>query len=234
MAQVNEIRMLMFSDLIARPPELIARFWQRLEEIYPSLRSEYVQVLALVVVPLIILFGFPIADLTFRRRTQFVDGAAIFRPSIAVRLAWLLAIMALVANLLFSRHHWIVVAANVLALIELVRTFPRDLNVTPEGLRWHEISGQVCVTWEQISCFTQKRSLFGTECKLCSNDGRTFVINSMIFPEWKQIFRRISLSLAQHHLVPSATTDQTALEKLHRILAPACLLLIVLGDPFFH
>ncbi|MGC2475050.1 MAG: hypothetical protein WA485_11995 [Candidatus Sulfotelmatobacter sp.] len=232
MAEVSDI--VRISDLTARPPDLIARLLQRLQDLFPLLHSQYIQVLVLVVIPLTLLLGVLLSDLTFRRRSQTTPGTAVSSPSIAVRLAWMVGILALVANLVSTRHHWIVVAANVLALIELVRTFPRELVETPEGVRWCEISGQVSLTWEEISRFAQKRSLFGIECKLCSNDGRGFVINSMIFPGWKQMVRRISLNLAQRHLVPNAKAEQTALDRAHRILAPACLLLIVLGDRFFR
>lgn len=214
----------------AAVPASFHQLWLRILDLFPALRSEYVQVLVLVVLPLGILASALIADLRFGRRTVAEQGTLTFRPSLAVRCAWIFAVVAIVANLLAVRHHWIVTTANVLALEELVRTFPRRLVVAPDGLRWRNLTGEVSVPWELLACFSQQKSRLGTEVKLYRDDGRSFVVQSMIFPGWKQIVRRISLSLAERHLIPSPTSPQTTAERLQRIVAPACLVLIAIGD----
>jgi|HubBroStandDraft_2_1064218.scaffolds.fasta_scaffold03496_3 hypothetical protein len=218
------------SASLAMPPAALAQLRLRLQASYPALRSEYVQVLVLVVVPLIFLLAVLLLDLVLRRRVFAHNGYFTFRPSFAVRCAWIFTILALLADP-FASHHplWIVVAADLLAALELLRTFPRKLILGSDGLHWRNITGPVVLPWEQVSCFAKSRSPFGTEYRLFGNEGQTFVINSLVLPGWEQIVRRISLNLEQRYLKPSSAVPQSALDTLHRLIVPACLLVIVLG-----
>ena len=91
-------------------PQVVSHLWLHLLELYPVLRSEYVQVLVFVVVPLALL--------------------------LAVRCAWIMGVLALLVHLFAShRLNWIIETADFLACFELLRTFPRNLTLAPEGLR---------------------------------------------------------------------------------------------------
>ena len=211
----------------AKLPEVVSHLWVRLLELYPGLRSEYVQVLVLLVVPLIVLLAVLLADLGIRRRVVAQDGGLTFRPSLAVRCGWVFVILALLFNSFVSHHpSWIILTSDLLASWELLRTFPRNLTLVPEGLLWRDIRGAVSLPWEQISCFAAKRSPFGVEYKVCGDGGQIFVIESMVFPGWKQIIRGISLSLEQRHLKPSSAVPSTAMDMLHRVLLPACMIIL--------
>jgi hypothetical protein len=217
------------SPSLAVLPPALSQLRLRLPASYPALRSEYVQVLVLVVVPLILLLAVLLLDLVLRRRIFAHGGYLTFHPSFAVRCAWAFTILALLAHPFVSHHLWIVVAADLMAALELLRSFPRKLILGSDGLRWRNITGPVVLPWEQVSCFAKSRSLFGTEYKLFGNEGQTLVINSLVLPGWEQIVRRISLTLAQRHLKPSSDVPQSALGTLHRLIVPAWLLVIVLG-----
>jgi hypothetical protein len=212
-------------------PEAVSHLWLRLLELYPALRSAYVQVLVFVVVPLVLLVAVLVADLRVRIRVLAHDGSLTFRPSVAVRCAWFFGILALLSHP-FASHarNWIIVAADLLASLELLRTFPRNLTLAPEGLRWSELYGSVSLPWEEISCFTRERSRFGAEYKLRGDAGQSFVVSPMVFPGSEQIIRRISLSLNQRHLNPSSAMSLTPLDWLHRVLLVASLIIVVLGN----
>ena len=212
-------------------PEAVSHLWLRLLELYPALRSEYVQVLVFVVVPLVLLVLVLVADLRVRIRVLAHDGSLTFRPSLAVRCAWVMGLLALLFHPFAShRLNWIIVTADLLASFELLRTFPRNLTLAPEGLRWSELYGSVSLPWEQISCFARERSRFGAEYKLCGDAGQSFVINPMVFPGWEQIVRRISLNLNQRHLNPSSAISLTALDWLHRVLLPTSIIIVIFGS----
>ncbi len=183
-----------------------------------------------MVVPLIVLLTVLLVDLKTRRGVVAKGGYLTFRPSFAVRFAWFFTIVALLVNLFVIRHHpWIVITADLLAALELLRTFPQNLILGPDGLRWSNITGTVELPWEQVSCFVERRSPFGAEYRLISNDGQTLVISSLVLPAWKQIVRRIWLNLDQRNLKPSSTAPPSPLDMLHRWLLPASVLVIFLG-----
>ena len=147
-----------------------------------------------------------------------------------MRFAWVLVILALLFNV-FTRQHqnWILITADLLAFLELLRTFPRNLTLASDGLLWRGIGGLVLLPWERISCFAKKSSAFGTEYKLCGDGGQSFVVDSMVFPGVNQIVRRISVSLEQRHLKPSSVVSRSILDTLHRLLLPACIIIIFFG-----
>jgi hypothetical protein len=215
---------------LAVHPQAVARLWLRLQELHSALRSEYVQVLVLAVVPLILLLAVLLVDLKTRRRVVAQGGYLTFRPSLAVRFAWFFTIVAVLVDLFAIRHHsWIIITADLLAGLELLRTFPRNLILGPVGLRWSNMSATVELPWEQVSCFVEQRSPFGVEYRLIGIDGQTLVINSLVLPGWKQIVRRIWLSLDQRNLKPSSALPPSPLDMLRRWLLPTYLLIIFLG-----
>ena len=188
------------------------------------------QVLIVVVVPLILLLAVLLVDLKIRRGVVAQNGYLTFRPSLAVRFAWIFTVLALLVDLFAIHHHsWIILAADLLAGLELLRTFPQDLILGPDGLRWRNFTSTVELPWEQVSCFAKSRSPFGTEYRLFGNEGQALVISSLVLPSWEQIVRRIWINLDQRSLTPSSAIPASALDTLHRLLVPACLLIIVLG-----
>jgi hypothetical protein len=210
-------------------------FWPRILELYPAMRSEYVQVLVLVAVPLIVFLAALLADLRIRRRVLDENGDLIFRASLAVRCAWMLGILALLSHAMLTRNlRWITVTADLLAVLELLRTFPRNLTIAPDGLRWRNFGGWVSLRWEHVSCFARTRSTFGAEYKLCGDAGQTFAFASVAIPQWRQIVQRIFLGLDQRHLKPSSALSRNALDRLHRFLLPACIIIIVFGNYIQH
>lgn len=217
-------------------PAPFSGLWLRLQELYPALHSEYVQVLVAVVVPLVLLLLIFLIDLKSRRKVSATDGAVTFRPSLAVRCTWILAILALSAHALtvHDAYSIIIVAVDLLAILELLRTFPRKLSLIPEGVRWHSFTGQIDLPWEHISCFARRASRLGMEYALSRNDGKTFVINSMVLPSAQLIVNRIHSNLIQRHLDPASAEPRSTLDTLHRLLLPACLVVIIFGSRFLH
>ncbi len=208
--------------------DAVAHLWLRLQQLLPALHSEYVQVLVFLVVPLALLLTVLLVDLKVGQRFFEEGGYFTYRPSVAVRCAYALAIAALLVNVFVSRHpHWITFAADLLAMLELLRTFPRRFTLAPDGIRWRGITGPVLLPWEHIFYFAKHRSVFGAESKLVGDAGQTLVISSLVFPGWEQISRRISLSLNQRHLLPSSIAPRSPLETLHRLLVPACLFIVL-------
>jgi len=126
-------------------PGPYARLWRCLLQLFPALRSEYMQALVLLVCPLILVATILLIDLRTRRRVLADHDAVTYRPSLAVRFAWTTAMTVLLANLFPTRHqNWILLSANLLALLELVRTFRRSLTLTPEGLHWRSLTVRPC------------------------------------------------------------------------------------------
>jgi len=189
------------------------------------------QVLVLLVCPLILVATILAVDLRSRRRVLADHGTVSYRPSLAVRFAWMIVMAALLANLFPTRHqNWILRTANLLALLELVRTFPRSLTLAAEGLHWRSLTGSISLSWEHISCFAEKRSVFGIEYRLCGDEDQVFVLNSAAIPAWRQIVRRVGINIAQRHLQPSSTVPASALDSLHRFLLPIALLIAIAGS----
>ena len=210
-----------------------APLWTRILAVFPSLRSEYIQVLVFLGIPLAVFVAVLIANLAFRRSVLRELGSITFRPSLAIRVAWILSILALLGNLLIARHHnWFLVITNLLAVFELARTFPRNLTIDATGLQWRTMIQHVMLRWENISAFAPQRSLFGTDYKVYGNEDQVFVINSMENPDWRKIVQSISRGLAHRQLNPSlAPPPHNFLESLHRVLLPASIL-ITYGGPY--
>jgi len=143
------------------------------------------QALVLLVCPLILVATILLIDLRTRRRVLADHDAVTYRPSLAVRFAWTTAMTVLLANLFPTRHqHWILLSANLLALLELVRTFPRSLTLTPEGLHWRSLTGSTSLSWDHIACFAEKRSVLGTEYQFFGDEDQVFVLSSAVNPAW--------------------------------------------------
>jgi len=214
-------------------PKPSARQSKYLLQLFPVLRSEYMQVLVLLVCPLILVAMVLVVDLRSRRRVLADHGTVSYRPSLAVRFAWLIVMAALLANLFFTPHqNWILLTVNLLALMELVRTFPRSLTLSAEGLHWWSLTGSISLSWEHISCFAERRSVFGTEYQLCGDEDQVFALNSAVIPAWRQIVRRIGINLTQRHLQPASTRPASLLNSLHRFLLPISLLIAIAGSQF--
>jgi len=191
------------------------------------------QALVLLVCPLILVATILLIDLRTRRRVLADHDAVTYRPSLAVRFAWTTAMTVLLANLFPTRHqNWILLSANLLALLELARTFPRSLTLTPEGLHWRSLTGSTSLSWDHIACFAEKRSVLGTEYQFFGDEDQVFVLNSAVIPAWRQIVRRIGINLAQRRLHPASTAPASVLKSLHRFLLPIALLIAIAGGQF--
>ena len=212
-------------------PEALAHLRAEALHFFPALRFEYVQVLVLVACPLILLATILIVDLRTRHRVLAAQSTVTFRPSLAVRCAWIFGMIALAANVFLSHHQrWILLTANLLALLELVRTFPRNLIIAADGLHWRSFTRSVSVPWEHISCFAQKRTAFGTEYQLCGNEDQVFIVSSAVIPAWRQIVRGIAINLSERHLQPASSAPSSLLNSLHRLLLPIALLITIAGS----
>lgn len=204
--------------------------WDHILQSFPALRSEYIQVLVFVCVPLIVFVAILIANLALRRRVVHQLGSVTFRPSLAIRTAWIFVICALIGNLFIARHqNWFLVITNLLAVFELIRTFPRNLTIDANGLEWRAGAGRVSLRWENISAFALERSSLGTEYKVYGNEDQTFTISSLENPDWKKIIQAISRGLTHRQLNPSFSRPHNFLESLHRVLLPASLLITLAG-----
>lgn len=206
----------------------------RIEQQYPLLRSEYIQVLLLVVCPLLLLLGVILLDLKFRQRVVVNGAETTFRPSLAVRCWWTFVALALVGNAVFSagtKHivgtGYVLAMAHLLLLFELVRTFPSD------GIRWRNWWAQVHVPWQNVYCFVKKKSLPGAEeYKLCGIDGQTLVLSRIVHSNGEKIAQRIRFELRLRHLKPSGSESRSALDAIHPVIAIASAVVIVLGRHF--
>ncbi len=212
----------------------------RIEQQYPLLRSEYIQVLLLVVCPLLLLLGVILLDLKFRQRVVVNGAETTFRPRLAVRCWWTFVALALVGNAVFSagtKHivgtGYVLAMAHLLLLFELVRTFPSDVTIGSDGIRWRNLWAQVHVPWQNVYCFVKKKSLPGAEeYKLCGIDGQTLVLSRIVHSNGEKIAQRIRFELRLRHLTPSGSEPRSALDAIHPIIAIASAVVIVLGRHF--
>jgi hypothetical protein len=201
------------------------------EQQYPVFRSEYIQVLVFVVCPLIILLSAILIDLTFERRIRVHNGETTFRASLAVRCAWIFVIAALLGNALFSvGTKYIVIVADLLAVFELVRTFPTNITIGNEGIKWGTLWTKMCLPWEKVYCFVKKKSLPGAEeYRLYGTDGQTLVLSRMVHPDSKKIAQWIAFQLRLRHLTFNDPEPQSVMNGIHRLIAVACAVVIVFG-----
>jgi hypothetical protein len=202
-----------------------------MEQHYSVLRSEYIQVLLLVVCPLLLLLGAIFIDLNFGRRILVHNEESTFRPSFAVRCAWVFVIVALVGNALFSvGTKYIEIGGYFLAVFELVRTFPRSVTIGNDGIKWGTLWAQVRLPWEKVYCFVKKRPFpTGEEYKLYGTDGQTLVLSRMVRPNWEKMVQSIAFRLRARHLTPSGSEPQSALDVIHPLIAVASAVVIVFG-----
>jgi hypothetical protein len=106
----------------------------------------------------------------------------------------------LVGNAVFSagtKHivgtGYVLAMAHLLLLFELVRTFPSDVTIGSDGIRWRNLWAQVHVPWQNVYCFVKKKSLPGAEeYKLCGIDGQTLVLSRIVHSNGEKIAQRIS------------------------------------------
>ena len=168
------------------------------------------QALVLLVCPLILVATILLIDLRTRRRVLADHDAVTYRPSLAVRFAWTTAMTVLLANLFPTRHqNWILLSANLLALLELVRTFRRSLTLTPEGLHWRSLTGSTSLSWDHIACFAEKRSVVGTEYQFFGDEDQVFVLNSAVIPGQHgnhYLFHSLRISFRGHVPHPRRTS----------------------------
>jgi hypothetical protein len=203
----------------------------RMEQHYSVLGSEYIQVLLLVVCALLLLLGAILIDLNFGRRVVVHNEESSFRPSFAVRCAWIFVIVALVGKAVFSvGARYIETGGYFLAVFELVRTFPRSVTVGNDGIKWGTLWAQVRLPWEKVYCFVKKRSLpAGQQYKLYGTDGQTLVLSRMVRPNCEKMAQSIAFQLRAHHLTPSGSEPQSALDVIHPLIAVASAVVIVFG-----
>ncbi len=176
----------------------------RLEQQYPILRSEYIQVLLLVVFPLLILLAVILADLIFARSLRVQNEEAIFRPSLAIRFWWLFVFVAVVVSAVFTvRIGAFVRFAHLALAFELLRSFPTNVVIGHNEIKWRTPWARVTLPWERVSCFVKKKSLPMAE-------------------EWRRV----------HQFRPSAAEPQSLLEVIHPAVSIAAAAIIVLGWQF--
>jgi hypothetical protein len=174
----------------------------QIEQQYPLLRSEYIQVLLLVVCPLLLLLGVILLNLKFGQGVVVNGAETTFRPSIAVRCSWIFVAVALVGNAIFSagtKHiagtGYFLAVAHLLLLFELLRAFPSDVTIRSDGIRWRTLWAPVDVQWEKIYCFVKKRSFPGAEeYRLCGIDGQTLELSRIVHPISKRSGSALRLS----------------------------------------
>jgi hypothetical protein len=90
--------------------------------------------------------------------------------------------------------------------------------------------GPVSLPWERISSFVKFGHGFGTEYELGGTEGQTLTFAPAVFPGCQQLVRRIWMSLEHRHLQPATVATPSTLQNLHRLLLPACLLILVFGN----
>src|SRR5260370_8801139 len=158
----------------------------RIEQQYPVLRREYLPVSLLVVCPLLLLLGVILLDLKFRERVVVNGAETTFRPRLAVRCWWTFVALALVGNAVFSagtKHivgtGYVLALAHLLFLFELVRTFPSDVTIGSDGIRWRNL-------WAQVPCR-------GRTCTLSSRRNRSLDLTITRYPgstptRWSSIY----------------------------------------------
>jgi len=211
---------------------IFAPGWNRLIQAFPSLRSDYIQVLVFGIVPSIVFLVILVAQLALHRGVVRELGSITFRPSLAIRTAYVYVLLALLGNLLLANHqNWFLVGTNLLAVFELARTFPRALKISASGLEWRSLFRRVMLRWENISAFVPHRVGFGTHYELFGNEDQIFLISSLENPDWRTVIQTISRGLAERHLNPDLSRPHNFLESLHRVLLPASVL-ITFGGPY--
>ena len=204
------------------------RLWEKLLHAFPALQGEYIQVLVLLVGPLLFVLLLILADLKFGRRLQSGAGFVAFRPSLAVRFAYAFVFLMFLANLFLDpRHNPIIIAADLLGCLETLRAFPRKITVTLEGLRWRTFKGEVSLAWQHVAAFVKQGVGFGSEYIVVGDDGEMLYFSPAVFPTARHLVRRIRFSLEARRLQPSTAREAPILDRLHRWLLYACLLILL-------
>ena len=209
--------------------------WDYLLRTFPALSFEYIQVLVFIVVPSIVFLAIVVVNLTLHRGVLQEPGRIIFRPSMAMRTAYVFVLSMVLGNLFIANHqNWFLVVTNLLAAFEIARTFPRTLTISASGIEWRALLRRVNLPWENISAFVPFPSGFGTHYELFGNEDQYFLISSLENPNWRKAIQTISRNLVERHLNPNLSRPHNFLESLHRVLLPASLLITFAGPHLPH
>lgn len=206
----------------------------RLEQQYPILRSEYIQVLLLVVFPLLILLAVILADLIFARSLRVQNEEAIFRPSLAIRFWWLFVFVAVVVSAVFTvRIGAFVRFAHLALAFELLRSFPTNVVIGHNEIKWRTPWARVTLPWERVSCFVKKKSLpMAEEWRLYGREGERLVISRAMHRDYEKMVHSIAFELRVHQFRPSAAEPQSLLDVIHPAVSIAAAAIIVFGWQF--
>lgn len=99
--------------------------------------TEHVRVLLLIVCPLLLLLGAILVDINFRRSVIVDDEGSTFRPSLAVRCAWIFVMVALLGGALFpAGNRPLEIVGYLFAVFELMRTFPQSVTIVSNEIEW--------------------------------------------------------------------------------------------------
>lgn len=198
-------------------PALLQRF--------PFLRSEYIQVLIVVVGPLVLVLIALLLDLAFRRRVIVNDKTITFRASVAVRCAWAFVVIMIAANAVFSltaKKAAFTVFGSLIILLELVRAVPGNITVSHDGVGWPTLGRRAFVRWEEVSCFVKQTYAAGTreeEYRLYGTHGEKLVFSRLVRPDYETIANQIRRQLRSHGITPGALEPQSILGDVHKFLA---------------
>jgi|KBSMisStandDraft_5_1062788.scaffolds.fasta_scaffold673225_1 ABC-type multidrug transport system fused ATPase/permease subunit len=206
----------------------------RLEQQYPILRSEYIQVLLLVVCPLLILLAVIVADLIFARGVRVQNEKAIFRPSLAIRFWWIFVLAAVFISVVFTnRMGAFGVFAHLALAFELVRNFPTNVLIGHHEIRWRTPWAWATLPWESVSCFVKNKSLPGAEeWRLYGREGQRLVISRVTHRDYEKIIHSIAFELRAHQFTSSAAEPRSLLDVIHPAVSIAAAAIIVVGWHF--
>lgn len=210
-------------------PHFIAGLMQR----YPILQNEYVQVLAVVVTPLVLLLGCILFELSFRKSAVRSGAITIFTPSLTIRSFWLVLTVGLAIQGSYSAGtHYLVATADFALVFELLRTFPSTIRIRNNGIQWSSLLRTVNLPWENIYCFVHRKSklaLLDEDYRLYGTGGERLVIAPSVYSDSKGIVRQVATHLRQRDLIPSSAEPQSMLDRVHGMISIASGVIIVLG-----
>jgi len=201
---------------------------QELLRIFPSLRSEYIQVLVFVVAPMTLFLLVVVANL-FVYKAEKVEGTTVYyKPSLAVRCGWLFGTVALIAGLMLRDYrNPIGLAGGLLMIEEMLRGAPGAIRVSPQGIRWFAGWRRRFIRWEDVYSYNSRGAW--KELRLTGVKGERVSIFGTYYRAYSHLRANMESQLKSVHKAPLNPEPVSVIDKVHKVLLVVGLLMLVVS-----
>ena len=201
---------------------------QELLRIFPSLRSEYIQVLVFVVAPMTLFLLVVVANL-FVYKAEKVEGTTVYyKPSLAVRSGWLFGTVALGAVLILRDYrNPIAFAGGLLMIGEMLRGAPGTIRVCPQGIRWFAGWRRRFIRWEDVYSYSPRGAW--KELRLTGVRGERVSIFGTYYEAYPHLRANMEYQLRSVHTAPLNPEPVSLMDKVHKVLLVVGLLMLIVS-----